>query len=189
MVPIELYNALLAQNAELSAQIAAGNAQIADLIGQIARLTDRVTELSAAAARSKRGTKPPGPQTPPPPPPTLPEDQQKAFEERPRPPELPERKKAAPKPRRPKGRNPLPEHLPADESSSKPCACGRCGGTRLDVVDSFDEEKLTVVKEHQRRRVVHRFTARCRDCGTRTTGEAPRLYANVLVWLKQGRRR
>ena len=180
MVPIELYNALLAQNTELSAQVAAGNAQITEmiaqiaaLIAQVARLTDRVTELSAAAARNKRGAKPPGPQPPPPPPPIPPEDQQKAFEERPRPPELPERKKAPPKPRRPKGRNPLPEHLPADESTSKPCACGRCGGTRLDVVDSFDEEKLTVVKEHQRRRVVHRVTARCRDCGTRTTGEAP----------------
>lgn len=63
--------------------------------------------------------------------------------------------------------------MPADETTSRPCACGRCGSARLDVVNTFDEEKLTVVKEHQRRRVVHRVTARCRDCGQRTTGEAP----------------
>lgn len=173
MVPIELYEALLAQLAAQRAENAAQRGQIAELIAQVAKLTDRVTELAAAAARTRRGAPPAKPSAPPAAPPLLAEDQQKAFDARPRAPELPERVKPEPKVRRPKGRNPLPAHLPADETTSRPCACARCGGARLDVVDTFDEEKLTVVKEHQRRRVVHRITARCRDCGTRTTGEAP----------------
>lgn len=165
--------AVRAELAELKVLLAEGNARTADLVAQIARLTDRVTELAAAAARTKRAGAAPKPSEPPAPPSALPEEQRKAFENRPQPPEVPTRTKPAPKPRRPKGRNPLPPHLPADETTSAPCACARCGGGRLDVVDQFDEEKLTVVKEHQRRRVVHRITARCRDCGTRTTGEAP----------------
>jgi hypothetical protein len=51
----------------------------------------------------------------------------------------------------------------------RPSACADCGSASLDVVDELFEEKLHVVKEHQRRRVVHRFTCRCRACGERTT--------------------
>lgn len=162
-----------AELAEIKALLREANAQTASLTVQLAKLTDRVTELVAAVGRGRRPATPTRPPAPPQPPPTLPEDAKKAFDERPRPPELPARTKPDPTPSRPKGRNPLPGHLPADESTSRPCACGRCGSERLDVVDTFDEEKLTVVKEHQRRRVVHRVTSRCRDCGTRTTGEAP----------------
>lgn len=149
------------------------DSRTAALLDQLAKLTDRVTELTAAAARGKRKPAPPKPAVPAPTPPGLDEAQKQAFEGRPQPPVLPERKKPEPKPRHPTGRAALPKHLPADETSSRPCACGRCGGGKLDVVDSFDEEKLTVVREHQRRRVTHRVTVRCRDCGTRTTGEAP----------------
>ncbi|MGV2433957.1 MAG UNVERIFIED_CONTAM: transposase [Anaerolineae bacterium] len=45
---------------------------------------------------------------------------------------------------------------------SAPRPAERCGGTALDVVDEVVEEKLHVVKEHQRRRVVRRVTCRCR---------------------------
>ena len=159
--------------AEVKALLAAGNARTEELVAQLAKLTDRVTELAAAAARGKRGASAPKAPAAPVPAPSLPTDQRDAFDARPQPPALPERAAPAPKPRRPTGRKALPGHLPADETTSRPCACDRCGGAKLDVVDTFDEEKLTVVKEHQRRRVVHRVTVRCRDCGTRTTGEAP----------------
>jgi hypothetical protein len=162
--------ALRAELAEVKALL---DRRTAELLDQLSKLTDRVTELAAAAARSKRKPSPPKPAAPPGPPPTFPDDQRAAFDNRPRPPVLPKKVKGDPKPRRPAGRNPLPEHLPADETTSRTCACARCGSARLDTVDTFDEEKLTVVKEHQRRRVVHRVTSRCRDCGTRTTGEAP----------------
>lgn len=197
VVPIQRYEDLLAQLADMRNAEAAERAenallrqQIADLIAQVAKLTDRVTELAAAAARNKRGASAPKPAGPAPAPPNLSEDQKKAFEARPKPPEPEPRSEPAPKPRKPVGRNPLPGHLPVDESTSKPCACASCGSDRLDVVDEFDEEKLTVVKEHQRRRLVHRVTARCRSCGERTTGEAPpapyersKITCEWLAWF------
>lgn len=196
---------LRAENAELRRELAevkallvAGNAQVAELTAQVGKLTDaiarsndRLAELAAAASRAKgKGARAEPAPKPPSPPPDVAPDQRKAFEDRPQPPTLPEKQKATPKPRKPTGRAPLPDHLKADESTSRPCACGKCGSARLDVVDTFDEEKLTVVREHQRRRVVHRVTSRCRDCGTRTTGEAPpapwersKVTCEWLAWL------
>jgi hypothetical protein len=61
------------------------------------------------------------------------------------------------------------------------------GGTQLDVVDEVVEEKLHVVKEHQRRRVVKRTTCRCRTCLARTTpASLPAPYERSKVtcdWL------
>jgi hypothetical protein len=64
----------------------------------------------------------------------------------------------------------------------------RRGG--LDVVDQLLEEKLHVVKEHQRRRVVRRYTCRCRACGERTTArslpapyERSKVTCEWLAWL------
>jgi hypothetical protein len=55
------------------------------------------------------------------------------------------------------------------------------------VADVVVEEKLHVVKEHQRRRVVKRTTCRCRACGKRTTPRSlPAPYARSKVtsdWL------
>jgi hypothetical protein len=55
------------------------------------------------------------------------------------------------------------------------------------VADEVVEEKLDVVKEHQRRRRVVRVTCRCRGCGERTTPESlPAPYARSKVtceWL------
>ena len=60
----------------------------------------------------------------------------------------------------------------------------------MDVVDELVEEKLHVVKEHQRRRVVHRYTCRCRACGERTTlrslpapCERSKVTCEWLAWL------
>jgi hypothetical protein len=62
-----------------------------------------------------------------------------------------------------------------------------CGSAALDVVDRVIEEKLHVVKEHQRRRVVQRTTCRCRTCGGRTTPRSlPAPYERSKVtgeWL------
>lgn len=70
---------------------------------------------------------------------------------------------------KPTGRKPLPQHLKAEEHELLPDSCAACGGHALDVADVLDEAKLHVVKEHQRRRVVRRYTCRCRACGERTT--------------------
>src|SRR5690606_34296444 len=60
----------------------------------------------------------------------------------------------------------------------------------LDVVDELVEEKLHVVREHQRRRVVRRYTCRCRACGERTTPrslpspyERSKVTCDWLAWL------
>ena len=62
--------------------------------------------------------------------------------------------------------------------------------TALDVVDKIVEEKLHVIKEHQRRRVVRRITCRCRRCGKRTTRrslpapyERSKVTCEWLAWL------
>jgi hypothetical protein len=54
----------------------------------------------------------------------------------------------------------------------------------------LDEEKLHVVKEHQRRRVVRRYTCRCRACGERTTlrslpapYERSKVTCDWLAWF------
>jgi hypothetical protein len=54
----------------------------------------------------------------------------------------------------------------------------------------LDEEKLHVVKEHQRRRVVRRYTCRCRACGERTTlrslpapYERSKITCDWLAWF------
>ena len=171
---------LLATNAKLTATISA-------LTTSVAKLNERVGELLAVAQRKQR--KPPAPK-PPEPPPTVEGDAKLAFEARPKPPALPPKtkeKKARPPPT---GRKPLPTHLPVEEHSLRPDACGHCGGTALDAADVVVEEKLHVVKEHQRRRVVKRTTCRCRDCGKRTTPrslpapyERSKVTCDWLAWL------
>ena len=81
----------------------------------------------------------------------------------------------------------MPPHLEAEEHNIRPDVCAHCGSSALDVADLLVEEKLHVVKEHQRRRVVRRTTCRCRDCGGRTTPRSlPAPYARSKVasdWL------
>lgn len=172
------------ENAELRAQMAQVLATNAALTAQVAKLNERVSELLAVAQRRQR---PPAPPAPPPPPPVLDADAQRAFNARPAPPPRPPKVKPEPAPRRPTGRKPLPSHLEVDAHELRPDACEHCGGAALDAADEIVEEKLHVVKEHQRRRVVRRTTCRCRTCGGRTTPRSlPAPYARAKVtcdWL------
>jgi len=114
----------------------------------------------------------------------------RAFDERPKPPVLPEKPKPPKGASKPTGRAPVPAHLEAEEHALRADRCGQCGGTALDAIDTLEEVKLHVVKEHQRRRVVRRTTCRCRTCGERTTPRSlPAPYArskvtsDLLAWL------
>ena len=179
--------ALREQLGRLVATNATLNATITALSTSVAKLNERVAELLAVAQRKLR--KPPGPKAPEPPP-TVEGDAKLAFEARPKPPELPPKTKAK-KPRPPPtGRKPLPSHLPVEEHALQPDACAHCGSTALDAADVVTEEKLHVVKEHQRRRVVKRTTCRCRECGGRTTPrslpapyERSKVTCDWLAWL------
>lgn len=160
--------ALLRENAEQRAQIAELLATNARLVTEIAKLNERVAELLAIARRKQRKATP-RPEKKPEAPPVLAAEAQKAFEARPKPPDLPEKTKTPKSGARRTGRNAVPEHLPLEEHRLRPATCEHCGSTELDVVDEVVEEKLHVVKEHQRRRVVRRTTCRCRQCLERTT--------------------
>ncbi|NUP11658.1 MAG: transposase [Polyangiaceae bacterium] len=117
-------------------------------------------------------------------------DAKRAFDARPRPPDKPERAKPEKKRVRPTGRKPLPQHLEAEEHVRRPDRCGHCPSAALDAADETVEEKLHVVKEHQRRRVVRRTTCRCRECGGRTTPrslpapyERSKVTSDWLAWF------
>lgn len=176
-----------AQLGQLTVQLGQLVAANAALTTQIARLNDRVAELLAIAQRRQR---PPVPSPLSAAPPPLDTTAALAFADRPPPPAVPTKVKHAAKPRRPSGRKPLPAHLEVEAHALRPDACAHCGGHALDVAEVLTEEKLHVVKEHQRRRVVRRTTCRCRDCGKRTTPRslpAPYDRAKVtcdwLAWL------
>ena len=163
--------------------------QIAQLITQLARLNERVAELLAIAQRKQR--KSPAPiDKPPSAPPVVEGEARRAFEERPKAPEKPLTARPPKTRAKPTGRKPLPTHLEAEEHKLRPGECAACGETALDLVDELIEEKLHVVKEHQRRRVVHRYTCRCRTCGERTTlrslpapYERSKVTCEWLAWL------
>lgn len=174
----ELVVALQRENAEL-------RALVDKFATQIAMLNDRVAELLAIAQRKQRKPKAlPSERAPPPP---LVDDAKRCFDERPKPPEKPVEPAKPNKPRKPSGRKPLPSHLEAEEHALRPAVCGACGSNQLDVADEIVEEKLHVVKEHQRRRVVRRTTCRCQKCGARTTPRSlPAPYERSKVtceWL------
>jgi transposase len=175
---------LLRENAELRASNARLSRQLEKLTDQIGKLTDRVAELLAVAQRRQRKR---SPEKLPEPRPEIVGDAKQAFEQRPKPPKKAARPKPAKKAARPTGRKPLPQHLEAEEHALRPPSCGECGGSALDVAEELLEEKLHVVKEHQRRRVVRRTTCRCRDCGARTTPRSlPAPYERSKVtseWL------
>lgn len=178
---------LLRDNAALRASNARLSEQVEKLTEQIAKLGDRVGELLAVAQRKQRK---PSPEKPAEPKPEVGVDAKRAFEERPKPPEKPERPKPEKRPVRPSGRKPLPQHLEAEEHEMRPDRCGHCGSSALDAADEVVEEKLHVVKEHQRRRVVRRTTCRCRECGGRTTPrslpapyERSKVTSDWLAWF------
>lgn len=179
------------ENAELRAQLAQFLARNAELVQAIAKLNERVAELLAIAQRKQRkASAPKAPEAPP----SVEGDAKLAFEGRPKPPELAPKTKPKKERPPPTGRKPLPSHLPAEEHALRPDACAHCGSRALDAADEVVEEKLHVVKEHQRRRVVRRTTCRCRACGERTTPrslpapyERSKVTCEWLAWLVTGK--
>ena len=178
----------LTEMAQLRAENARLRAEVGRLVEQMARMNERLSELLAVARRKKS----PAPKLakPPLPPPSLDASALVTFEERPRAPEPAPKPELPKKPQRPTGRKPLPDHLPTEEHRLQPSACACCGGAELDMVDEVVETKLHVVKEHQRKRVVRRKTARCRRCGERTTAtslpapfERSKVTCDWLAWL------
>lgn len=173
-----------AEGEKLLRENAALRAQVTKLTEQIAKLTDRVDELLAVAQRRQRKVPPEKAVEPKP---DVVGDAKRAFDKRPKPPAKAEGAKREKKPARPTGRKPLPQHLEAEEHDLRAQTCDHCGGSALDAADEVVEEKLHVVKEHQRRRVVRRTTCRCRDCGGRTTPRSlPAPYERSKVtseWL------
>ena len=176
-----------AENAALRARLTELVATNAKLVDSVAKLTERVDELLASVRRKTRKAPP---EKKPVPPPTLTEEQRRAFENRPKPPEKPTKPKPQARRPAPTGRKPIPQHLEAETHSLRAAACASCGGADLELVDSLVEEKLHVVKEHVRRRVVTRATCRCRTCDARTTPPSlPAPYARskmtceFLAWV------
>lgn len=179
---------LRAENAAFRARLAQQDAQIALLTQQFAHANERIAELTAVVARyqaQKKRSK--GGKTPPPPPPPEAPEAKDAYENRPLPPPLPEKPEKVKKPVCPRGRAPLPEHLPVEETTLRPKDCCHCGSCELEMIDEVVEEKLTVVSAHQRRRRVIRKTARCKRCLKRTTARSlPAPFARSKVtcaWL------
>jgi transposase len=181
---IEL-EALRAQMSEVLARLDTALAQNAELVELVAKLHERIAELLPVAKRKARKNKPTTPSQAAAP--TLTEEQRLAFENRPRPPVKPPTGSAERSAAKPTGRSAVPQHLEAEEHELRPDACAHCASTDLHVVDVVIEEKLHVVKEHQRRRKVHRKTCRCRKCGKRTTARSlPAPYARSKItceWL------
>jgi transposase len=175
------------ENAALRRQLETLTSQVGGLLVQLARLNERIAELLAVAQRKQRR---PAVERAAVAAPVVAGEARRTFEERPKAPEKPP-EEAAPKAKaKPTGRKPIPSHLEAEEHELRPRACADCGAATLDVVDELVEEKLHVVKEHQRRRVVHRFTCRCRSCGERTTlrslpapYERSKVTCEWLAWL------
>lgn len=175
---------------QLRAEREADRALIAQLLQELARLTERVAELTAAVGRKRRGSTASAPSSPAKvePSPLLTPAQAKEFEERPvAPPKPPGRERSERAPQSRPGRKPLPNTLPVEAHELRVEACAACGGTELDVVDTLVEEKLHVVEAHQRRRRVTRTTCRCRRCGERSTPRslgAPFARSKVTsAWL------
>jgi transposase len=187
---VDELEALRKENAQQRRQLTQVLEQNAQLVEQLARLNERVAELLAVAQRKQRKTRS-ATETPPfSAPPVVEGEQRRAFDERPQAPKKPEGERIEKPKAKPTGRKPLPKHLETEEHELRPDSCAACGGHALDVADVLDEEKLHVVKEHQRRRVVRRYTCRCRACGERTTlrslpapYERSKITCDWLAWF------
>lgn len=184
----ELRTILVQLNERLASTTTHFNAVVAQLTEQLAKMNERIAELLAAAQRKQR--RPPAAPSPLPSPPSLEDAAKRSFDDRPQPPTKKEEPAKEKKPHRPTGRRPLPSHLEAEETRLAPDACAHCGSAELDAADEVVEEKLHVVKEHQRRRVVRRTTCRCRACGGRTTPrslpapyERSKITCEWLAWF------
>lgn len=78
--------------------------------------------------------------------------------------------------RRPRGRQPLPAHLPRERVLHEPAAvCPGCGGTKLTRIGSDEREVLEYVPSHFKVVVHVRPKTSCRHCETITQAPAPSL--------------
>jgi len=192
------HDALKRDYEALQNQLTRANTRIATLTDEVSRLADAVatsnernTELLAIAQRNQsRGKKKTASDKPAVPPPSLDDAAKEAFENRPAPPALPEKKKTSKRKTKPTGRKVVPEHLEAEEHTVHPQSCSQCGGADFDIVGTETETKLHVVKEHTRRRVVHRKIGNCRCCASRQTArslpapfERSKATCEWLAWL------
>lgn len=172
--------ALQRENAQLREQVSA-------LTRELAKLNDRITELLAVAQRRHRK---PAVEKPPQVAPEVTSEDRQTFDERPKPPPKVASTEQTKSRAKPTGRQPVPQHLESEAHALRPESCAHCGSTALDAADVIVEEKLHVVQEHQRRRVVRRTTCRCRVCGERTTPrslpapyERSKVTCEWLAWL------
>ena len=117
-----------AKNAALEARLAELLATNSKLVESVAKLTERVDELLASV---KRKTRKAPPEKKPVPPPTLTDEQRRAFENRPKPPEKPIKPKPQARRPAPTGRKPIPQHLEVSPISSK----------RVKVTSRSDDER------------------------------------------------
>jgi transposase len=78
--------------------------------------------------------------------------------------------------RRPRGRQPLPAHLPRERVVHEPAAvCPGCGGTKLTRIGTDEREVLEYVPSHFKVVVHVRPKTSCRACETITQAPAPSL--------------
>src|SRR5690349_18496913 len=113
------------QSEEQTRQITKLTAEIGRLAEQLARANERTLELLAIAQRKKRA-EPKARTGEAPPPPALTPEAETAFHERPQPPAETPREEKVPGKRSRNGPNPVPAHLPVDETIVTPevCTCG-----------------------------------------------------------------
>jgi transposase len=155
----ETIAALRAENAEL-------HTRLGEMVQQLAKLTDRVAELTAIVGRKARKGREPGPDVSSSSPTALPVD-------RPSPPVLPPKVEAEKAPRKPTGRKAVPDHLDVVCETHRPDVCRHCGAGELRVIGEEQVDKLDTVREHLRTRRIVRKTCRCNACNKTTTAEMP----------------
>lgn len=79
-------------------------------------------------------------------------------------------------PSSPRGRKPLPAHLPRERIEHEPaCTCPACGGTKLSLVGSNEREVLDYVPSHFKVVVHVRPKMSCRSCETISQPAMPSL--------------
>ena len=99
-------------------------------------------ELLAIAQRKSRKTTSVATEKKPEGPPAASDEAQKAFDERPKAPELPSKAKAPKHEQRRTGRNAIPEHIEAEKHALRPPSCEHCGSSELEVVDTVTEGRV-----------------------------------------------
>ena len=184
-----------AQSVEQTRQITKLTAEVTRQGEQLARANERLHELLAILKRLKRPKrkdkgkdKEAAPEEPVLPP-TVSTEAALAFEARPQPPAETPREETPKKKRSRNGPNPVPSHLPTDETVLTPDCC-TCGCQELEIIDEVVEEKLDVVQQHQRRRLIRRKVARCPKCRKHVTAPPPpapcersKVTCGWLAWL------